>query len=313
MGSPMYMSPEQVRSAKHVDGRTDIWALGAILFELVAGRAPFWAESVPDIFVKILERPAPRLDEALRDPPAGLAETIARCLEKDRDKRFQTVDALAAALANLGVKPTSPTVPPWDRAVDIPIDENGDGTVPFAAVSAPLVLGPTTPARPRAVAAETFVLPGRSRSRGKTIAWVFVSLAICGLALGAAARYRHKISALVASRSTAEAAPVSPVSPVSPGPAAEPAGANGAVSTVAASTSKPGAQTAEPVASVAQPARVAGSPTGRPRAGTRAGSKQTSLSPLANAPVAPTSELPAASPEPVAPAAPAPSLRRTDW
>ena len=300
MGSPMYMSPEQVRSAKHVDGRSDIWALGAILFELIAGRNAFYAESVPDIFVKILEKPAPRLEDALRDPPAGLAEAIARCLEKDREKRFQTVDELAAALANLTMRPPSPTLPPWDRSVDIPVDESGEGAV-VAASSAPLALAAAAPVRARSAGAKTFVLPGRKRSRGKTFARAFVALAICGAAVGAGFRYRHRLAEVDAPSRALAAAPV----PASSAPAPV------VVST--AGTAKPAPSAVqlavEPVAPTASAVRE---PTGRrPRAGGRSpsGSKQGVSTSGVNGPAMPN-EAPVATPEL---AAPAPSFRRTDW
>ena len=306
MGSPMYMSPEQVRSSKDVDGRSDIWALGAILFELVAGSSPFYAESVPDIFVKILEKPAPRLDEALRDPPAGLAETIARCLEKDREKRFQTVDELAAALANLGARPATATVPPWERPVEIAVDETGDGAIAGAA-SVPLALGAVVPARPRSAGAKTFVLPGRSRSRRKKLARTSAALAICGVAIGAGAYYWHRQSALVESTSAPQAAQAAPVTPApSSGPAAVPV-ANAAATTSSAALSAPQAAAQaepEPVAS-----GVRSPSSGRPRAGLRSGSgsKQASGAKAAAGAGAPAIDAPPATP------APAPSLRRTDW
>ena len=322
MGSPMYMSPEQVRSAKHVDGRSDIWALGAILFELIAGRSAFYAESVPDIFVKILEKPAPRLEEALRDPPAGLAEAIARCLEKEREKRFQTVDELAAALANLGVRPPSPTVPLWDRAVEIAIDENGDGVVVGTAVSVPLLLGSIPPARPRAAAAETFVLPGRTRSQGRAFMWG-VGLALSAAVLGAGIGYRQKLSAFASKRAT----PTAQTAPVSPGASADPASAlatNAAAGTSSAASPVAAPAVAEPAASVAlgvaPPTGGRGaSSAGRPRAGVRSsGTKQASLASGANAPAGAASPVAASTngpvtPDTVAPPAPAPSLRRTDW
>ena len=98
MGSPLYMSPEQMKSARGVDARTDIWALGAILYELLAGFPPFNGESMPAICAAILiEEPKP-LVQIRSDVPPELQAVVARCLAKIPDYRFPHVGELAAAL-----------------------------------------------------------------------------------------------------------------------------------------------------------------------------------------------------------------------
>jgi len=99
MGSPLYMSPEQVRSAKNVDHRTDIWSLGIILFELLTGDLPFEAETASAACAMIVVDPPIPLRFLKPDLPARLEEVILKCLEKDPDKRFQSVSEFAAALA----------------------------------------------------------------------------------------------------------------------------------------------------------------------------------------------------------------------
>jgi eukaryotic-like serine/threonine-protein kinase len=100
MGSPLYMSPEQLASAKDVDQRTDVWAVGCVLYELVTGRVPFEAETMPQLCTLILhtEPPPPRSVRA--DVPEALDQAILRCLRKDRNQRYANVAALAADLAH---------------------------------------------------------------------------------------------------------------------------------------------------------------------------------------------------------------------
>jgi serine/threonine-protein kinase len=99
VGSPNYMSPEQIKSAKNVDARTDIWSLGVILFELLSGRVPFVATSLPQLCAMVLQDPAPPLSTLSSGIPARLSQVVGKCLEKDPDKRFASVFALSEALA----------------------------------------------------------------------------------------------------------------------------------------------------------------------------------------------------------------------
>jgi serine/threonine protein kinase len=97
-GSPMYMSPEQLKSARDVDGRADIWALGVILYELMSGVSPFDRPTVAETFGSILhEQPVP-LRELCPEVPEALERIVMRCLEKDKTKRMAHVAELAKAL-----------------------------------------------------------------------------------------------------------------------------------------------------------------------------------------------------------------------
>ena len=99
LGSPLYMSPEQMQAARDVDGRSDIWSLGIVLFELLGGRTPFHAETLPELCTKVFFGEPLPLASLRPDVPAALVAVILGCLEKDRARRFQNVAALAAALA----------------------------------------------------------------------------------------------------------------------------------------------------------------------------------------------------------------------
>jgi serine/threonine-protein kinase len=98
IGSPRYMSPEQFSSPADVDHRTDIWALGVILYEVVTGVAPFVGDTLFAIWERAkAEIPKP-IQELRRDAPQNLGAVILRCLEKERANRFQNVAELAKAL-----------------------------------------------------------------------------------------------------------------------------------------------------------------------------------------------------------------------
>src|SRR5581483_9259299 len=94
LGTPAYMSPEQMRSARMVDARTDIWSLGTVLYELLEGQRPFEAESFSEMCVKVAVDP-PR---PMEHTPASLQAVVLRCLEKTPDDRFASMAEMAAAL-----------------------------------------------------------------------------------------------------------------------------------------------------------------------------------------------------------------------
>jgi eukaryotic-like serine/threonine-protein kinase len=98
LGSPLYMSPEQIRSPKTVDARTDVWALGAILYKLLTGKAAFAAETSSASLAKIVADPPPALRIARPDAPPELEALLLACLEKDLTRRVQSAVELARAL-----------------------------------------------------------------------------------------------------------------------------------------------------------------------------------------------------------------------
>ncbi|HEU4583851.1 MAG TPA: serine/threonine-protein kinase [Polyangiaceae bacterium] len=98
LGSPLYMSPEQLHDPKSVDARTDIWSLGVVLHELLTGRPPFQADSFLAIGAKIAAAEPADLRASCPEAPEALAAVVRRCLEKDPARRFASVAELARAL-----------------------------------------------------------------------------------------------------------------------------------------------------------------------------------------------------------------------
>jgi hypothetical protein len=99
IGSPLYMAPEQLRSSRRADPRSDVWALGVVLYELLTRRLPFEADSLPDLCLKVSREPPRPIEELRDDLPAELVEVISRCMERDPEKRFADAAALGTALA----------------------------------------------------------------------------------------------------------------------------------------------------------------------------------------------------------------------
>jgi eukaryotic-like serine/threonine-protein kinase len=108
MGSPAYMAPEQMQSTKDVDQRADIWSLGVILYQLISGRLPFVADTLPALCLAVLNETPPSPESIRKEIPPGLAQVVMRCLAKARDDRYRNVHELAVALAPFG-KPESMT------------------------------------------------------------------------------------------------------------------------------------------------------------------------------------------------------------
>ena len=123
MGTPEYMSPEQTEGAAGVDHRTDIWAMGAILYKALTGAEPFSGSTMAAVLVAVSTKTPPPIAQLAPHVPPGLIEVVDRCLAKDPNQRYQSSAELSAALApfeNLGVAlpamPATQTVAPMTAA-----------------------------------------------------------------------------------------------------------------------------------------------------------------------------------------------------
>jgi serine/threonine-protein kinase len=112
LGSPLYMSPEQMTHAKNADPRSDVWSMGVVLYELIAGRSPFASGSITGVIASVLQQDPPPPSQVRPELSAGLDAIVARCLEKRPERRFQSIDELAGALRlAIGVRHEAPVRP----------------------------------------------------------------------------------------------------------------------------------------------------------------------------------------------------------
>jgi serine/threonine-protein kinase len=200
IGTPHYMAPEQIDEGS-VGRRTDVYALGAALFEMLTGRVPFDAESYPRLLVRILQEPAPPLDQFRPDAPAELVALVARALSKDPRQRFADMGEMAAALA--------------------PLAGEADGRPPAAGAAAPLS-APEPAARrpdPRGEDLAPVSVPMSRAPRWVAITLGVTALAASGLWVGLsedaaspAAAADHLVLPEVAARTQDEDSPKAPSS-----------------------------------------------------------------------------------------------------
>ena len=139
VGSPYYMAPEQVRSARDVDARTDIWALGVILYELLAGEVPFQATNVPQLCAMVLEAEPVPLIQVRPDIPESLSQLVSTCLAKRPEQRFASVQDLVRALAPFAATGSDGVSSPPMRMPD----PQGVAELPPVPVRSSMTLGAT--------------------------------------------------------------------------------------------------------------------------------------------------------------------------
>lgn len=147
MGSPNYMSPEQIRDARRVDARADVWAMGIILQELITGAQVFQAESFPGVCAAIIADPPLPVRSLCPDVSEKLERIIGRCLQKDPQLRYQSIGDLQAELAPLGARAASPGSPPHGVVYSTPPRQSGTKPIAPQHAKATEALSPPTPPR----------------------------------------------------------------------------------------------------------------------------------------------------------------------
>jgi len=164
LGSPGYMSPEQLQSARDVDARTDIWSLGVTLYQLLSARLPFTGTTPAEIAVKVATDPPAPLDVEPR-----LAAVVMRCLDKSPDRRYPDVAALAAELAAFAEPAAAALVPTVQTLAHRP----GGYTAP-------------APVAPAQQATQATTAPTPARSRWPIALGVLAIVAVGGIAAAVA-------------------------------------------------------------------------------------------------------------------------------
>jgi serine/threonine-protein kinase len=166
MGSPAYMAPEQMESSRNVDHRADIWSLGVVLYQLVVGKAPFVAETLPLLCMHVVnDEPLP-MSETRADLPDGFEAVVMRCLKKEPADRYADVGELARALAPFGPKNATTSASRIQIVLRRTTKKDSASTISheFSLVE-PTVVPPAAPAAPPANHATTF-----SATAGQSIA-----------------------------------------------------------------------------------------------------------------------------------------------
>jgi eukaryotic-like serine/threonine-protein kinase len=290
MGTPCFMSPEQLRSTRDVDARADIWSMGAILHALLTGSPPYDGESNADVSAKIIRDEPTPLRVLRPGSPEALEAAILKCLQKDPEKRYADVSALADALAAVVAREST-------KAAAARVSRIASGTAATAAtvratsdpdvrIVSPLAASGQEPTRTSSAWGET----RREERRKRRVAWGIVAAGLIGgVTVFAALRVRTEPAPSATAAPGPAATAVAPVQ--LPQPAAPQTPSAVAPSATAQAPVATAASTASVAASVKQPAGKG--PSSRPTAAASVPAPPSSAKSAVTAPppTAPTSGL----------------------
>ena len=302
MGSPRYMPPEQMESAAAADSRSDIWGLGAILYELLVGNAPFDGESLIDIYAAAVRSPPPAPSTVRPELPEELDGVLLKCLRVDPAERYADVAELALALAPFGDEDAAARAESIGRVLDASrargqgIDEG-----PLGAPGSVPSKGPSSSRIRRRLSSHS-----RASRRRRVAGLLAAALFFVGVGL-AARPLSRRLHAIPSTFTTEEPSPERPTEPPStPVDLPEPAPAPPATEASAGQAPAPAPAAAAP-AETAAPQSKASAPARPPRTATpskpTASKPRTHAAPRVSPAIAP-SVTPTPTPAAAAPIAP---------
>jgi serine/threonine-protein kinase len=167
LGTPRYMAPEQIRSAKDVDPRVDVYALGVMVHEALTNASPFPATDAAQLLGCVIEGRVVRLEEQRPGLPAGVGEVVRRAMAKDRRDRYATIGAFAEAFARaVGVSMSKARQP--GAALESSVDRPGP--------AGPVAI-PAAPDKPRFTMPDpvsTAALGAAHRTRSRAGLWLAI-------------------------------------------------------------------------------------------------------------------------------------------
>lgn len=214
LGTPAYMAPEQIRSAKTVDARADVWSFGVTLYELLTGELPFPSTTTFGVLTRIMTQDPVPVQVRRADVPERLARVIARCLAKEPDARFADANAIAKALAE--AEPELRAASALETMETLPMEMQ---PIPIEAENA-------TPPPPGPRETAPAISPKKSR-RAWLVTGVATTFAMVGVALGVRRSGVRRIDLPRASGSSPDLASASASGPA---PAPEPVVASASAS-----------------------------------------------------------------------------------